>query len=157
MPPKAILDTTGVDFDNVFADRDAIYKILPHRHEFMLLDGIVHYDTTKGEIIAYRDNHEDDYWAKGHIPGRPLLPGVLMMEASAQMVGFFAMTEMPDAGFLGFGGIDNVKFRGAVVPGDRLIILGDVLEMRSRRCKANVQGFVGDSMVFQGIITGMWM
>jgi len=67
------------------------------------------------------------------------------------------MTRYPDKGFLGFGGVDNVKFRGVVVPGQRIGMLGRMLEMRPRRCKAATQGFVDGRLVYEGVITGMWL
>ena len=59
--------------------------------------------------------------------------------------------------FLGFGGVDGVKFRGVVEPGDRLVILGKMIEVRPRRCLGATQGLVNGQMVYEGMITGMWL
>lgn len=157
MPPKVLFDISHLDFDKAIVDREGIYKVNPHRFEFIMLDGIVHVDRDTGRIVGYRDLTEDEFWVRGHIPGRPIFPGVLMIESAAQLVSYYAMSECPDKGFLGFGGVTDVKFRGSAVPGDRVVLLGQMTEIRSRRCTGQVQGFVNGAQVFEGRITGMWM
>lgn len=157
MPPKPLIDLAGLDLAKVIADRDAIYRVNPHRYEFQQLDGIYVCDHKEGIIAGYRDVRDDEFWVRGHIPGRPIFPGVLMMESAAQLVSYFVMTLTPDKGFLGFGGVDEVKFRGAVVPGMKLIMLGKMVEMRPRRCVGATQGFVNGQLVYEGLITGMWV
>ncbi len=157
MPPKPLIDLSRVDVSNVIADHDAIYEVNPHRFEFQQLTGICFLDRATEKIAGYRDVHEDEFWVRGHIPGRPLLPGVLMIEAAAQLVSYFVMSETPGKGFLGFGGVDDVKFRGSVVPGQQIVFLGKLIEHRSRRIIGATQGFVDGEMVYQGMITGMWL
>ena len=108
-------------------------------------------------MAAFRDVKEDEFWVRGHIPGRPLLPGVLMIETAAQMVSYYAMTALPNRGFVGFSGVDNVKFRGQVTPGQRLIVVGKMVEVKRRRCIGDTQAFVDGKQVFEAMITGMWM
>jgi 3-hydroxyacyl-[acyl-carrier-protein] dehydratase len=158
MPAKPFCDLSTIDMNNVIADQQAIYALNPHRYEFMLLDGILMNDVDKGIVVGYRDCKEDEFWVRGHIPGRPLFPGVLMIESAAQLVSYFALkaTQKTDA-FLGFAGVNDVKFRGQVVPGDRLVLIGKMVDVRPRRCVGVVQGYVGDQQVFQGEITGMWI
>jgi len=157
MPAKMLFDASNIDLTKTIITREEIYEVNPHRHEFMLLDGIIHHDAEGGNIIGYRETRDDEFWVKGHIPGRPLFPGVLMIEAAAQLVSYFVMKMEPDKGFLGFGGVTDVKFRGAVVPGDRLLFFGKLLEHRPRRSVGEIQGYVGERQVFQGKITGMWV
>jgi 3-hydroxyacyl-[acyl-carrier-protein] dehydratase len=64
---------------------------------------------------------------------------------------------MPDKGFMGFSAVDGVKFRGSVQPGDRLVLIGRMVELGKRRCSAETQGYVDGKMVFQGRIEGMWL
>ena len=105
--------------------------------------------------MAFKDVRDDEFWVRGHIPGRPLLPGVLMIEAAAQMSSLYYKYVQKDPRFLGFGAVDGVKFRGQVVPGDRLLLLGKAVEIRSRRAVFDTQGVVGDKLVFEARITGM--
>ncbi|HUT02136.1 MAG TPA: beta-hydroxyacyl-ACP dehydratase [Phycisphaerae bacterium] len=155
MPPEPLIDLASIDTGNVIADREAIGRVNPHRFEFALLDGICLLDHEAGLIAGYRDVRDDEFWVRGHIPGRPIFPGVLMIETAAQLVSYFAMTRIPEGGFLGFGGVDGVKFRGAVSPRERVVMVGKILQLRARRCIGATQGFVGDRMVFEGTIVGM--
>jgi len=156
MPPQTLLDIGSIDTTATVVTREQIYDTIPHRYEFALLDGFCHLDLEAREMAAYKEICADEYWVRGHIPGRPLLPGVLMIEASAQMISYFVKLADPHEGFMGFGGVDNVKFRGQVVPGDRLLLLGRMEEIRpGRRAIGAVQGLVNGTMVYEGRITGM--
>jgi len=99
---------------------------------------------------------ESEFWVRGHIPGRPLMPGVVMCEAAAQAASFLIThcVEKP-LGFVGFGGMDAVRFRGTVVPGDRFVIVGEITDLRIRWATFRCQAFVGTKMVFEGIIYGV--
>jgi len=156
MPPKAHFDLAAIETARVIADKDAIRKILPQRFEMEQLDAIVHLDPVEGLIVGYKDVRHDEFWVRGHMPGYPLLPGVLMCEASAQLVSYYAITQHIMGGdFLGFGGLENVRFRSPVHPGSRLFIVGKVLRVNRRQTTFNVQAFVGQTMVFEGDIIGM--
>jgi 3-hydroxyacyl-[acyl-carrier-protein] dehydratase len=157
MPPKPLFDLSLFDTDTVVADREAIYAVNPQRHEFQQLDGLHYYSREDYALAGFRDVRDDEFWVRGHIPGRPIFPGVLMIESAAQLVSYFMMRLAPDKGFLGFGGVDGVKFRGTVAPGDRIVLLGKMLEIRPRRCVGAVQGYVDGRLVFEGVITGMWL
>ncbi|MHC4983268.1 MAG: 3-hydroxyacyl-ACP dehydratase FabZ family protein [Planctomycetota bacterium] len=157
MPPKPLINLSKVDLNHIEADREGVQKVNPHRHEFQQLDGIIYIDRAEGHIIGLRDVRDDEFWVRGHIPGRPIFPGVLMIEAAAQLVSYYVMSMDPTKGFLGFGGVDGVKFRGAVEPGQRIIMLGKLLENRPRRCTGATQAFVDGQMVYEGLIMGMWI
>jgi len=84
------------------------------------------------------------------------MPGVLMCEASAQLCSYYMMTQHPfDDAFLGFGGLENVRFRSPVRPGERLVLVGKETRFNRRQMLCNVQGFVKDTMVFHGDIIGV--
>jgi 3-hydroxyacyl-[acyl-carrier-protein] dehydratase len=155
MPPVLLVDLAKVDLDRIAMPIEEIREHNPHRYEMEQLSAIVYYDLEKGQIVAAKEVRADEFWVRGHIPGRPLLPGVLMIEAAAQMCSIYYHLSQQDARFLGFGGVDGVKFRGQVVPGDRLLLLGQVVEIRNRRAVFDTQGVVGDRLVFEARITGM--
>ncbi len=145
------------DVNKVIVDSDGIDAVNPQRFEFKQLDGMYYIDHEAGEMAGFRDVKADEFWVRGHIPGRPLFPGALMIECAAQLVSYYARTYKPGNGFVGFGGVDNMKFRGTVTPGQRIILIGTMVEMRRRRCKGAVQGYVDAALIFEGTITGMWM
>ena len=157
MPPKPIFDISRIDPQRIQLARQDIYAVNPHRFEFQQLDGIYFVDEEQMIMAGYRDVRADEFWVRGHIPGRPIFPGVLMIETAAQLVSYYAMSHMPGQGFLAFGGVDGVKFRGAVRPGQRIIMVGRMVEVRTRRCVGDTQAFVDGAMVYEGRITGMWM
>ncbi len=156
MPPPPIANLAEFDLTRDEVTRDEVYAVLQHRFEFMQIDGIHRVDLERRIIVAYRDIRPDEWWCKGHIPGRPVFPGVLMIETAAHMVSYLYHRQCgKEKGFLGFSAVDNVKFRGAVTPPSRLTFIGQPADVRPKRVICDVQGFVGDTMVFEGRITGM--
>ncbi len=157
MPPKPLFDLSTIDYDRVTVTRDMIYDVCPHRFEFQQLDGIYFVDFESGTSAGYRDVRADEFWTRGHIPGRPIFPGVLMIETAAHLVSYYAGVVEKRSQFLGFAGVDEVRFRGSVVPGQRVLMIGKMVELRPRRCVGATQAFVDGEMVYEGKITGMWL
>lgn len=157
MPPKPILPLESIDLEAILLDRAGIREVNAHRHEMEQIDAIVLMDSDRQMIAGWRDVRDDEFWVRGHIPGRPIFPGVLMIEATAQMcsVMYYQVLQPGADHFFGFGGLDAVKFRGSVVPGDRIVFMARSIERRSRRWRFGAQAFVDGRMVFEGEITGM--
>jgi 3-hydroxyacyl-[acyl-carrier-protein] dehydratase len=161
MPSTPLIDLARIDPSRVVADLEVIRLANPQRFEMEQLSRIVYVDDAAGEVAGVLDVPDDPWWARGHIPDRPLMPGVLMIEAAAQLCSYFIRRiydPVAYAGrFFGFGGIDAVKFRGTVFPGQSLLILGKQVEIRPRRAVFETQGYVDGKMVFEATITGMWV
>ena len=155
MAPQLLLDISAIDLDSPIYDVQHIESYNPHRGAMRLLDAIVHESDDHLEAVAYRDIGADEFWVPGHIPGRPIFPGVLMVEAAAQFASYLTKRTFPQLGFIGFAGVDEVKFRGQVVPGDRLYILIRGINMKPRRSICLAQGVVRGNLVFEAKITGM--
>ena len=155
MPASPLFDVADLDLSQVQVSREQVYEILPQRHEFMVLDGILHFDAAARRVVAFKDIRTDDWWARGHLPGRPLLPGVLMIEAAAQVAAYCSHMLNATDRFLGFTGVDNVKFRGIVQPPCRLLLLGHAASVKPKRVICDAQGWVGNKLVFEGTVTGM--
>lgn len=155
MPPSRLFDLSQIDLNQVVFDRTEIAKVNPQSYEMAQLDGIIWYDLDKMMALGYKDITDKEFWVKGHIPGRPIMPGVIMVEAAAQLCSFFMKRIYGLQGFIGFAGIDQTKFRETVVPGQRLYLLGHIHKVRSRQFSAMVQGVVNDKLVFETIISGM--
>lgn len=155
MPPPAIVDPSTLDFSRPVVDREAILQVNPHRHEFALLDAIVFFDAAQRVFVGYHDVRADAWWTRGHIPGRPLFPGVLMIEVAAQLASYLTHEIIGTSRFIGLTGVDQVKYRGTVEPPCRFVVVGKGLDVRPRRTKCYTQGFVGSKMVFEAVIHGM--
>lgn len=155
MAQDILTDLSTLDLNKTTIDIEAIRAIIPHRYEMEQLDGIIKFDPENKIIVGYKDISHNEFWVRGHIPGRPLMPGVMMLEAAAQLCTYYYKKTLQDDRFLGFGGIDKVKFRGKVIPGDKLILIARNKELRSRRAIFDTQGVVDGKLVFEGVIIGM--
>lgn len=112
---------------------EEIHKLLPHRYPFALVDRIIEYVPGQRAVGIKNVTFNEPHF-QGHFPERPIMPGVLIIEAMAQ-VGGVVLTQMPDVvkGLFLFAGIDNARFRRPVVPGDQLIMTVEVLAIKRRR------------------------
>src|SRR5439155_26934523 len=112
MPPEVHFDPSQLDLTNVVADRETIRGVIPQRGEMEQLTAIVYVDTEQEILAGYKDVRHDEFWVRGHMPGAPLLPGVLMCEAAAQLCSFYIVkySGLLRDGFIGFGGLENVRF-----------------------------------------------
>ena len=157
MPPKLLTNIDDIDFSRDQFTIDDIRKYNQQRYEMEHLSGIVKFDLDEGVAVGYKDINDDEFWIRGHVPGRPIMPGVIMCESAAQLCSFYYMKSLPEAEdrFLGFGGMQDVKFRGVVVPGDKLVLIARSIEMKERRAIFDTQGLVNGKMVFQARIIGM--
>jgi 3-hydroxyacyl-[acyl-carrier-protein] dehydratase len=117
----------------VVLSSEQILNLLPHRYPFALVDRVVEYVPGQ-RAVALKNVTFNEPQFQGHFPGRPLMPGVLIVEAMAQ-VGGLIVTQMPDLpkGLFVFAGIDGVRFRRPVVPGDQLLITCELLSLKRRR------------------------
>ena len=155
MPPTLLFDLSAIDLDQTVAGPEQIREVNPQRGDMEHLDAIVW--RREGKILGYKDVKDTEFWVPGHIPGRPLLPGVIMLEAGAQLSSYLTRVHVGWEGFIGFGGLEDVKFRAPVTPGQRLYLLADLTEVRHRRIKAKLQGVVNGGVVFEAVIIGTKM
>ena len=156
MPPALLFDLSSFDLKaDPLVDKKAICQINPQAHEMQHLDGILWFDRDKHLVLGYKDVTDQEFWIRGHIPGRPLMPGVIMIEAGAQLLSFYVKEVLKEPGFVGFGGIKEAKFRSTVVPGSRLLLLGHAISIKKRKQTFKVQGVVDGAMVFEATIEGL--
>ncbi|MEZ5978300.1 MAG: 3-hydroxyacyl-ACP dehydratase FabZ family protein [Planctomycetota bacterium] len=151
------LDFDAIDLDTTVVEKDEVLELLRQRNRFELVDGILHLDTEGGLIVGYKEIRSDDWWTTDHIPGRPLFPGVLMIESAAQMCTYHFMRSQ-NAGpetFVGFAGLDDVRFRATVVPDSRLVIAGRVRRVRSGMFIYDARGYVDRALAFEAVIRGV--
>lgn len=157
MPPLLHLDLDRLDFENPLLKLDEIRNVNPQRYEMEQLTAVLYADDANLIFAGYKDLAEDEFWIRGHMPNYPLMPGVLMCEAAAQLCSWYMSTRkiLGEGSFIGLGGLENVKFRAAVHPGDRLVLIGKVIKPHRRQASCNVQGIVNGTMVFHGDILGI--
>lgn len=131
-----------------------IFELLPHRYPFLLVDRVVEY-APLSHIKAYKNVSFDEPFFQGHFPGHPIMPGVLILEALAQTGGILAIAGMENIAnklFL-FTGLDKVKFRRQVVPGDRLDLECGNMKMKLNLCKMEARAFVDGELTCEALIT----
>lgn len=144
--------------ESIKLDSLEIQKVLPHRYPFLLVDRIV--DLVPMErVVGIKNVTTNEPFFQGHFPGNPIMPGVLILEAMAQTGGFLLLnTENDPSGKLVyFTGINNVKFRKPVVPGDQLRFEVEFLKLRQSICKMKGQAFVEDKLVCQAELAAALM
>src|SRR5690242_11769809 len=115
MPPQMLFDIASIDLNQIVYDQEAIREMNPQRGAMEHLNSINYVNGELGRIIGCKNVRDDEFWVDGHIPGRPLLPGVIMIETGAQLASFYTKKVMGWTGFIGFGGVEDCKFRQQVV------------------------------------------
>ena len=154
-PP--LVDLSGLDLSRDVMTDDELRSLVPHAHEFRMLDGICHLDVERGLVVGHRDFEEDPWWAKGHVPGMPIMPGVLMIEGCAQAAAVLMKKRdgCPAHKFIALGGIDRARFRGVVEPPAKVYFVSVVGTVGSRMFKYPAQCFVDGKMVMEMQLLGV--
>jgi 3-hydroxyacyl-[acyl-carrier-protein] dehydratase len=152
-----LVDLSQVDFDHVVASQEEIRRFNPQRFEMEQLTAVVYVNEADYACVGYKDVTDREFWVRGHMPDLPLMPGVMMLESIAQLCSFVTQKyDLLGAAMVGFGGLENVRFRDTVLPGDRLIVMCKLDKVRRGRmiiCK--FQGAVQDRIVVEGTLKGI--
>lgn len=152
---NTLIDLEGVDLSATFADREAMFKLIPHRHEMALLDRVVWVHQNGLSGVAAMKIRGDEFWVRGHFPDQPLLPGVLMVEAGAQLTCYLYNLRQQSPQLAVFLRIENAAFRRSVSVGQELFLLCDVVKASDRRFISDVQGICDGQICFEARISGM--
>jgi 3-hydroxyacyl-[acyl-carrier-protein] dehydratase len=160
--PAPLVDLERLDLSRTVYTVADMQEVLRQRGTFSLIDGVLHLDPEKSQVVVgYHDVRSDEWWARDHIPGRPIFPGVLMVEASAQLGSFDFFRRHPELplDFVAFTGIDGARFRATVEPPCRLYFVGKALRSRVHNGKVmfaySFQALVERKVVFEGEVSGM--
>jgi 3-hydroxyacyl-[acyl-carrier-protein] dehydratase len=153
---STIIDLNTLDLNHVVADQEQIRKYNPQRFEMEQINAVLLEDTERAICVGYKDVRYDEFWVAGHMPDMPLMPGVLICEAAAQLASYFTLKyDLLGAQVVGLGGIEDVRIRGRVVPGDRLVLaLQQIKLRRGALIVCRFEGFVDYNLVAEGKIMG---
>ena len=154
---EPLIDLSTIDLEKVVMTRDDVYRILPQRCQFEVIGGIVHFDVPSQGVVSYCDFGTDDWWVPGHLPGRPIVPGIILMEAAAQTAALMMREIAPGwrDRFIGFGGMDGIRFRGVITPPARVWMVARGATYRSSLARVPVQGFHDGKIIFSGEVLGV--
>src|SRR5215472_927334 len=137
-------------------DSVAIQKILPHRYPFLLVDTVLEIERLK-RIVSVKNVSANESFFQGHFPGKPILPGVLIIEAMAQTGGLLLLSEIPerDKKLFFLAAVDEARFRRPVVPGDQMRIEVTVLKWKIKFCKLQAVATVNGEVAAEAILRCM--
>jgi 3-hydroxyacyl-[acyl-carrier-protein] dehydratase len=158
MPKELLLDFAEYDLNHVVADLDEIRTYNRQRFEMEQLTAVCYFSPEKSIAVGYKDLAPDEFWVRGHMPGMPLLPGVVTCEIAAQLSSYFAQKlQILGSGVtLGFGGMNDVRFRGVVVPGQRIVVVVKQTKVRKGvLVVSQFQAFVERNLVAEGEVLGV--
>jgi len=142
--------------DRIVIDSIEIQSILPHRYPFLLVDRVLELEINE-KAVGVKNISINEPFFQGHFPGRPIFPGVLILEALAQLGGILAIRSSPGKSppVVYLTGIDKAKFRKPIIPGDQLRLQVTVVKRRPPFWKMEGQAFVGEDLVCEAESTAM--
>lgn len=155
-PKNLVIDLGAMDLSRVSMTREQMEPFLPHRHEMALLNHVVWYSPDFKEGVALKRVRDDEFWVRGHFPGRPLLPGVLQLEAGAQLAAFLYNLAVPEKPLTpAFTRIEHCSFRSMVQPGDDFYLLCKEVKRTRRGFTCDIQGVCNQRLTFDARIQGL--
>jgi len=155
MAIEPLIDLSMIDLTNIVITPDKVGEMNPQAGDMRQLDHIAYVSDDKLTAVGVKEVGKNEFWIAGHIPGRPIYPGVLMIEAAAQISSILYHLNSEDKQFMGFTRCDNCSFRGQVIPGDTLALVSIIRKFQRRRFVCDAQGYVDGTFIFEVQITGM--
>ncbi|MBC8200537.1 MAG: beta-hydroxyacyl-ACP dehydratase [Planctomycetes bacterium] len=157
MAIEPLIDISTIDLKAVAISAEGVGEINPQAGDMRQLNHVAYIRNDNQLAVGIKEVKEDEFWVAGHIPGRPIYPGVLMIEAAAQISSILYHLNAESNHFMGFTRCDNCSFRGQVQPNSTLVLVSIIRKFQRRRFVCDAQGFVDGKFVFDAQITGMMM
>lgn len=150
-----LFDLNAIDLSARVRSKADIESFLPHRGQMSLLDGVIWEHAEFLQALAIKRVRDDEFWVSGHFPGHPTFPGVMMIEAGAQLACFEFMARKCGPTLVAFLRIEHAAFRAAVAPGEDLYLLCREVKVGRRQFVSDIQGVVRGQLAFEARISGM--
>lgn len=155
MAADLLFDLDSIDFSNVTVSAERVGEINAQCGPMRQLDYVIWMNEPHTQILGVKQITDKEFWVPYHIPGRPVMPGVMIIEAAAQVCSILYRYKVDEPRFIGFTRCDEAVFRQQVVPGDTLYLLCEEIEVRRRRFISQAQAVVNGQLAFEATITGM--
>jgi 3-hydroxyacyl-[acyl-carrier-protein] dehydratase len=154
---QLLLEFSEFDPNHVLADVHEIRRYNSQRFEMEQLTAVSYEDPSRMICAGFKDVGNRDFWVRGHMPGMPIMPGVIMCEAAAQLSSYMVQKHgLLGGNVVGLGGLEEIRFRDPVCPGDRFVIVVRQEKLRpGRMVICQFQGFVRQTLVVEGLIKGV--
>jgi len=152
---STLIDLSAIDLSATLATREEMFKMIHHRHEMALLDRIVWANDTMEQGVGSLTVRGDEFWVRGHFPSKPMFPGVLMIEAGAQLACYLYNRYYNELHLAAFLRIENAVFRRSVTVGEELLVCCKGIKVTPRRFVTQIEGVVDGQIAFEATITGM--
>ena len=151
-----LVEPSLYDLEKPIADIEEVRKYNRQRFEMEQLTAIVYDDFESKSCVGYKDVAEDDFWVRGHMPSFPLMPGVIMCEVAAQLASYFVgKHDLMNQEVMAFAGLEDVRFRGIVTPGNRFVIQAKMIHWRKKLITAQFQGVLNGNIICEGVVKGV--
>ena len=152
---EPLFDVSERDTSRLALSREDLERWNPHRGDIVQLDGVVWHEENYTRALGIKHVREDEFWVSGHFPGKPVMPGVLMIEAGAQLASYLFYARRGAPCIAGFTRIEDTVFRNSVRPGQELLLLCEEVRYRPKRFITEIQGIADGKIAFYSKITGM--
>jgi 3-hydroxyacyl-[acyl-carrier-protein] dehydratase len=152
---STLVDLSAVDLSATLATREQMFEMIHHRHEMALLDRVIWASEDFSEGVGSLSVRGDEFWVRGHFPGKPMFPGVLMVEAGAQLACYLYNKHYGAIHLAAFLRIENAVFRRSLTVGEEMLVCCKGIKVTPRRFISDVEGIVDGQICFEAKIIGM--